>query len=102
MALVNYACVHKSKSRYPDNYTLDMDMLDNPRKSNVTCRRCIFVGKNKKISETDLCAKYIDEVTNVNFAGTCSAGRDSSAWYNQINPIKKWLLERTGFVFRNR
>lgn len=101
--VINYTVESKSKSIHNDNYI--PNVLEKNQTHCVTCWACIFCGKNVKIpvlKDKMLCAKYIDEVANVKGAGTCDSGRSRFNKLNFVNPIKKWMLEKTGFVFKNR
>lgn len=97
---INYVCKNKAKTKHNNNYT--DDMTRDTSKDNTNCYCCIFVGENDNVSNSRLCAESMDEISEVSGFGTCDKGRTRFKWYNQINPIKKWLLERTGFRFKNR
>ena len=98
--IVNYTTESKYKSVKNDNYT---DVIGrDTSKENGNCHSCIFIGDNDDVSAQHLCAKYITEIAEVKHNGHCDKCKPSWHLYNQINPIKKWLLEQTGFEFRNR
>ena len=98
--IVNYTAESKAKSFCHDNYT-DVVDCDTSKKRN-SCGSCIFVGRNNQVSEQLLCAENIVEVAEVKTCGLCDGYKSVHRLYNQINPIKKWLLERTGFEFNHR
>lgn len=99
MCYVNYTTELKNNTIHHNNYTDDIK-VDAPRGH---CVDCIFVGENDNISKNRLCAETMTEVAELsNGFGHCDKLKSCYKWYNQINPIKKWLLEQTGFVFRNR
>ena len=100
--MINYTGVKKSKLKFNDNY-ID-DMRDDPSRK-VSCWMCIFSGKNDEIPVVkgkQLCVRHMGEITEVKGSGTCDEARSRFKWYNKLNPIKKWLLERDGFKFKNR
>ena len=98
MIYVNYTTEGKTKSEHNDGYVEDATQIY----SDVNCHGCIFVGENEHLSKRRLCGKYIREVAEVQGNGSCRKARAYWHWYNQINPFKKWLLERSGFKFKNR
>ena len=87
----------KSEAKHNDNYVKRICS-----KNKIECCNCIFVGENDYVSQECLCAKYTNEVAEVNAFGSCDKGRSRFKWYNRINPIKRYLLERSGFEFKNR
>lgn len=99
MCYVNYAIKFKNDTIHHNNYVDDIK-ADAPRGH---CINCIFVGKNDYLSLNSLCAETMTEVAELsNDFGHCDKLKSCYKWYNQINPIKKRLLEKSGFVFKNR
>ena len=98
--ILNYTTEPKQKSVLHDNYT--DDMTRDTSKENGNCHACIFIGDNDWVSVEHLCAKHVDEIAEVKFNGHCDKCKPAWHWYNQINPVKKWLVEKTGFKFKNR
>lgn len=101
--LVNYTVDDKSKVKQHDNY---VDSVKKSKKQNcVSCWMCIYCGKNEHLAVMQdklLCAKYINEIAFVKGAGTCDSARSRFKWYNFVGPLKKMLLERSGFDLRAR
>jgi len=98
--MIIYTMENKAKAKHNDNYTNDFKR--DCSKDKVNCYSCIFVGENELVSQERLCAKRMNEITEVDAFGTCDKGRSRFKWYNRINCIKKRLLERSGFEFKNR
>jgi hypothetical protein len=96
MFRINYTCEFKTKHNYSD------DVKRDSLKERGNCHSCVFSGENEHFSKRRLCAETMSEITEVDGNGYCDKCRPCWHWYNQINPIKKWLLERSGFVFKNR
>ena len=97
--MVNYTTESKIKSIHNDNYT------EKSCGVYVSCWQCIFCGKNKDLpvfKDNLLCAKYIKEVAIVEGAGTCESAKSRFSKLSFINPIKKWILEKSGFDFKAR
>ena len=98
--MINYTVESKSKSKHRDNYT------ENSKDAKVYCHACIYVGdyvgNNERLAMNHLCAKYIDEISEVKHCGTCDRALAACKWYNTINPIKKLLLAQANFKFKNR
>lgn len=98
--MVNYTVESKFNSKHFDNYT------ENSNNAKVYCHACIYVGdyvgNNERLARNHLCAKYIDEISEVKHCGTCDRALAAYKWYNQINPIKKWFLEQADFKLKNR
>lgn len=100
MIAPNYTTESKYKSKHHNNYT---DVVGRDTSNEKTdCHGCIFVGENEHVSKERLCAERMREIAEVKGFASCDKGKPYWKWYNQINPIKKWLLERSGFVFKNR
>ena len=91
---------NKSEVKHNDNYVYDIK--HDCSKDKVHCYVCIFVGENELVSPHRLCAKRMDEIAEVDAQGKCDKGRSRFKWYNRINFVKKYLLERSGFVLKNR
>ena len=100
MFRANYTGENKSKLKPNDNYTEDMKR--NISTENGNCHACIYVGENKDLSKHRLCAENMFAIAEVSGTGRCDKCAVYWKWYNQINPIKKKLVERSGFVFKNR
>nr|MBQ0091642.1 hypothetical protein [Candidatus Enterousia merdequi] len=100
MALVKYAGVNKFETEHQDNYT--QELVRDRTNEKTDCYGCIFCGENENVSERRLCARYINEIAEVQGIGTCDAGKSRFHWYNQVGLIKKRILEATGFKFKNR
>ena len=101
--MVNYTAESKSKAIHHDNYI--GNVLETHNADCVSCWQCIFSGKNKDIAIVQdklLCAKYLLEIAIVNGKGTCDSARSRFKRYNFVNPIKKMILERSGFDFNAR
>ena len=97
MCFVNYATELKNNTIHHNNYVCDM------KDNGPHCVECIFVGENDHLSPRRLCAETMTDVAELeNGFGHCDKFKSCFKWYNQINPIKKWMLEKTGFVFKNR
>lgn len=92
--------VYTHKTKTSDNYTDDIHRDTSKEKG--WCHACIFTGENETLSKHRLCAETMSEIAEVNGNGYCDKCKPAWCWYNQINPIKKWLLEKTGFRFKNR
>jgi hypothetical protein len=93
--------VYTYKIKTSDNYTDDMKR--DRSKENGNCVECIYVGENDSVSNSRLCAETMSRIDELSHGfGHCDKCKTCYKWYNQINPIKKWLLERTGFRFKNR
>ena len=97
---VNYACENKANTKHNNNYTDDIKRDTSKEKG--WCHACIFTGENENISKWRLCAETMSEIAEVEGNGYCDKCKPAWNWYNQINPIKKWLVERSGFRFKNR
>ena len=97
---VNYICDSKINAKHHDNYT--DDVLRDFTSDKTDCGNCIFAGTNKEITSRLLCGKHLREVAEVRSFATCDKGRSALKWYNRINPINKYVLESSGFVFKNR
>ncbi len=98
MCYVNYTTESKYKSLHHNNYTDDMKRDTTNEKGN--CHGCIFIGDNDHVSHEHLCAESMSEVAEVKANGYCDKCKPIWKWYNKVNPIKRYLLEKTGFVFR--
>ena len=101
--MVNYTVESKSKAKNHDNYI--SDVLETHKNDCVSCWQCIFCGKNKEIKVLQdklLCAKYLLEIAIVNGKGTCDSARSRFKRLNFVNPIKKMILEKSGFDFEAR
>ncbi len=103
MIVANYTTDSKSKAVQHDNY---IDSVRNTNKKNcVSCWMCIYCGKNKHlvvVQDKLLCAKHIDEIAIVQGAGTCDSARSRFKWYNFVGPLKKMILEKSGFDLKAR
>ena len=103
MIVANYTADDKSKAINNDNY---VGTIPEEKKNNcVSCWMCIYCGKNKCLpvmAKQLLCAKYINEIAIVNGGGTCDSARSRFKWYNFVGPLKKMLLERSGFDLKAR
>lgn len=97
---IEYVNKSKSETKHSNNYTDDIKR--DRSKENGYCHACIFTGENEEVSKYRLCAETMSEISEVNGNGYCDKCKPCWHWYNQINPIKKWMLEKTGFVFKNR
>ncbi len=100
MCNVNYTFEMKNNTQNHNNYNDDPRRDSSKEKGN--CHSCIFSGENESFSKRRLCVETISEIAEVDGNGYCDKCKPAWHWYNQINPIKKWLLERTGFKFKNR
>ena len=100
MFRINYTTESKSKSEHHNNYTDDVKR-DNSQERGW-CGACIYNGENEELSKRCLCAETMSEIAEVCSSGYCDKCKPAWYWYNQINPIKKWLIEQTGFRFKNR
>ena len=98
--MINYTYKSKSEAKHHNNYA-DCRHRD-ISKAKTDCHGCIFVGENEEVSKERLCAERMSEIAEVSGIAACDKGKPYWKWYNQINPIKKWLLELTGFRFKNR
>lgn len=98
--MIVYTRKNKADVKHNDNYVYNIKR--DCSKDKVNCYSCIFVGENELVSQERLCAKRMNEITEVDAFGTCDKGRSRFKWYNRINFIKKRLLERSGFVLKNR
>ena len=90
----------KSETKHHNNYTDDIKR--DTTKENGNCHACIFTCENENISKRRLCAETMSDIAEVRAGGHCDKCKPAWKWYNQINPIKKWLLEKEGFKFKNR
>ncbi len=98
--MIFYTNKNKKETKHHNNYVDDMNRDRSNEKTD--CHGCIFVGENEDVSKERLCAERMSEIAEVKGLASCDNGKPYWKWYNQINPIKKWLLERTGFRFKNR
>jgi len=98
--MIIYTMQNKSEVKHNDNYVYNIKR--DCAWDKVNCYECIFVGENELVSRHRLCAKRMDEIAEVEGWGKCDKGRSRFKWYHRINFIKKRLLERSGFVFKNR
>ena len=93
--------VYTHNIKTSDNYTDDIKR--DRSKENGCCVECIYVGENDDVSNARLCAETMSRIDELsNGFGHCDKCKICYKWYNQVNPIKKWLLERSGFRFKNR
>ena len=97
---INYVTKRKNKTKHHNNYNDDPKRDSSKEKG--CCLSCIFSGENEYVSDRRLCAETMSEISEVFGTGYCSKCKPYWHWYNQINPIKKRLLEKTGFKFKNR
>ena len=87
------------------NYIPKIKDWDNyvEKSENNHCVNCIFVGDNDEFSNRRLCAETISVIPELSSGfGCCDRYKSCFKWYNQINPIKKLILKKSGFVFKNR
>lgn len=96
--MINYTNKSKAYAVRNDNYVQDVNKSQN----RTNCYNCIFVGENKAKSKQLLCAKYINEIAEVEANGTCDSGK---AWFfgdHSVNCFKKLILKLNGFNLKNR
>ena len=96
MYSVNYTAELKNTNNYTDDVRRDTS------KEKGWCSVCIYVGENRSVSEKPLCAESISNIAEVRNTGYCDKCKPRWFRLNQINSIKKSLLERSGFVLKNR
>ena len=103
MIIANYTAEDKIKAIKHDNYIDDVKKSKN--ENCVSCWMCMYCGRNKHVAvlkEKLLCAKYVDEIAIVKGSGTCDSARSRFKWYNFVGPLKKMVLERSGFDLKAR
>ena len=96
--MINYTNRSKAYAICSDNYVGDVRKTQN----RTNCYNCIFAGENKSVSEKLLCAKYQNEIAEVEPNATCDSGRGWFSGDYQVELIKQLNLKLHGFVFKNR
>ena len=96
--MINYTGKSKKCSICSDNYVNDVNQTQN----RTNCYNCIFACENKSMSEQLLCAKYPNEIANVEPNATCDSGK---AWFSCDYKVDRMIilnLKLHGFYLKNR